>query len=434
MRILIVSYFFPPYNTIGAVRLGKIAKYLTAFGHEVRVVTAEPQSAQATLPLEIPAENVTYTRWLDVNLPVTLAMGGRNRTAAKGYGYTGPASGVVGRLGALYKTFFHFPDGMIGWLPYAERGVTRVLREWRPDVVYASALPFTSLLAAHRACSRAGVPWVAEFRDLWTDSPVYGHTGARRRADERMERWALSSVAGFATVSDPMARTLERKYDRPAAVILNGYDPDDIPAAAVVPTDGGRVNIVHSGMVYPGMRDPAPLFAAMAQLGPAVAKVRVRFFGRYLGGLLEMARQRGVEEQVEVHDQVPYAESLRLQRTSDVLLLLTWPVPQADGDYSGKVFEYIGAGRPVLALGRPENVALRLVEERRAGFSALDAGRIAAQLRAWIDEKAANGTIAAPPPDAAEGLSRQAQVRKLESFLEGIVAGTARVQLARGGG
>jgi len=186
MRVLVVSYFFPPFNAIGAVRLGKMVKYLRQLGHEVKVLTAQRQSLQATLPLETPKDEIASTPWINVNAPVELLLGGRERVAKVGYSARTGGSRVARTLGEWYKHLINFPDGQVGWYPYAVAEGRRVLLNWRPDIIYASAMPVTALLAAHALSKRSGVPWVAELRDLWTDNPYRDLPGWRRALETRL--------------------------------------------------------------------------------------------------------------------------------------------------------------------------------------------------------------------------------------------------------
>lgn len=420
MRILIVSYAFPPYNTIGAVRVGSTAAQLLEMGHDVRVISARDQVVEPNLESRFPSERVVYTPWLDVNRPVSLALGGRARTRQTGYTVQGGGSGLVTRLGRLYKTMLNFPDGRIGWLPYATRAGARIIRGWKPDVIYGSGLPWTSLMVASRLSRRYGIPWVAELRDLWMDSSFYPYDGARKRIEGRLEKGVLESAAGLVTVSESLAERLRTRFSQPVASVLNGYDPEAYPPAA--PPAPGPLRLVYCGMIYEGTRDPTPLFRAIRLLGPLAGQVRVAFYGRYMGGMEKLTQREGVEAQVEVNAPVSHRESLRLQQEADALLLLVWDDPSVRGEYTGKFFEYMGAGRPVLVVGSAENVAGRAVVERGVGIATTDPARIAEQLREWIAQKQALGAVPAPPREAMGGFSRREQTRTLDSFLARVVA------------
>ena len=421
MRILVVSYFFPPYNAIGAVRVGKTVKYLRALGHDVRVLTARDQPLSPTLALEVPAECVVSTPWWDVNRPVQALLGGRERVAARGYvvGAGGNrARDLVRRAGAVYKAAVHWPDAQIGWAPFATRAGTRLLREWRPDLVFASAKPVTSLLVARRLARRAGVPWVAEFRDLWTDEGGYSHRGLRRWIDERIEARLLASMAGAVTVTEPLAETLRRRMRGEVEVVFNGFDPSDYPAA--LPTRDGELSLAYTGMLYEGRQDPTPLFHALRLLRERGRQVRVRFYGRYLDHVARLAHEAGVSEQVEVHAPVSHREATAIQAGADVLLHVLFTNEAERGAFTGKVFEYLGARRPILAVGPQFNGAARLIADRGAGIVLQDPSDIAERLSRWCDEKAASG-IPPLPAGLADEFTRERQTRRLEAFLQRVL-------------
>lgn len=430
MRLLVVSHAFPPFNTIGGVRVGKTVKYLLRFGHDVRVLTARDQPASPTLRVEAPEAKIIRTRSLNVRRPAEVALGKGARAAAENRAPRG------GRLGAALKealayplrTVLYFPDANVGWMPYAVSEGGRLFRGWKPELILASSPPPTSLLVARGLARTAGVPWVAELRDLWVDQHYYRQPFWRRAAERRLERRVLSSAAGLVTVSEPLAETLRARYGKPAAVVTNGFDPSDYPADAAVPYDEGRIRILYTGVTFAGRQDPTPLFEALKLLGPLAEGVRVSFYGSYLVPVAEAAERCGVSDLVEINAPVPYEQSLRMQRESDILLLLLWTDPAQRGIYTGKLFEYTGARRPVLAVGRGGDVASEFVRARGVGVVADDPARIAEQLRAWLREKQETGAVAPPPEGAAAGVSREEQTRVLESYLFDVLrrAGGAR--------
>lgn len=417
LRVLLVSFRFPPFNSVGAVRVGKTAKYLARFGHEVRVLTAGEQGISPTLPLELAPEQVTYTRWVDVNWPARLASGGRAKVEAQGFA-SQRSGGVVAWGARLYKNLLNNPDGQVGWYPFAVRAGERLLREWRPDVVFASALPITSLMVASRLAAAHGVPWVAEMRDLldYTDAP---RPGLPHRVRRSLTHRLLSSASALVTVSEPLAERLRREEGKPVRVVTNGFDAEDVAEGGDAPPAGedGTLRIVYTGMIYPGRQDVGVLFGALRRLGPDARRVRVEFVGRYLDTVEPLARSLGVAEGVSVSPAVAYRESLALQRGADALLLVLPHDPSEHGVFTGKFFEYLAAGRPILAIGPAENVACAAVRDRGAGAVAQDEEGVAAILRRWLDEKASAGRLAAPPPAARRGFSRADQTRVLEELL-----------------
>ena len=180
MRILVVSYLFAPYNCIGAVRVSKMAKWLAEMGHDIRVISAADQQfgqlLVPSLPVDIPLENVAYTRWLDhIRFRIRGASLHWQDSSNEHSGNVNTSSQST-KHNPLYKSLRKrflevtaFPDEVIGWLPYAVRAMNEHFSGWRPDVIYASGWPVTSLIAGSAISRKSGAPWVAELRDPWSD-------------------------------------------------------------------------------------------------------------------------------------------------------------------------------------------------------------------------------------------------------------------------
>jgi hypothetical protein len=232
-----------------------------------------------------------------------------------------------------------------------------------------------------------------------------------------MERYVLGSAAAFVTVSRPLCENLVRKYNKPTAVILNGFDPEDYPSIPSDTASGNFLTLVYTGRIYNGKRDPSPLFRALSALGPIAAKVRVHFYGPDLGIIRDLACRFGVDDIVTTTNSVPYNESLRAQISADVLLLLLWNDPRERGVFTAKLFEYLGARRPILAIGPIDNVASELIRRRGAGFVSGDPASIAAQLDEWLKQKADTGVIPPLPKEVTSGLSREEQTKLLIGHL-----------------
>lgn len=411
MKILLVAPFFPPTNVVGAVRAGKLTKYLVDKGHDVRVVAAENVQIPGTLPMEVPEERVTrfhHLRLFNLRRPMRSLENSIRQGDAK-------MPAWLSRLYRIYRSLFYLPDRDITWALNALWRSKAALGNWRPDIVYASALPASGLIVGKALARRFGVPWVAELRDLWVDSHYYDLPRWRRMIDERIERNLLTDAAAFVTVSDPLAADLSRKYDKPVTVILNGFDPSDYP---VTDDDAPRdplapITITYTGLVYPGQRDPSRLFEALALMGQDMRRFRVRFYGRMLPGLRDLAVRYGVSEVVELNTPVPYRDALRLQGESDLLLLLLWDNPLEHGVYTGKLFEYLGARRPILSIGAPNGVAARLIAERGAGLSSNDPRVIKDYLTALAAEADAGLPKRRLPSDVGAGLTRDEQFQRL---------------------
>jgi len=428
MKWLLVSYWFPPRNIIGALRVGKLAKYLRDRGYTVQVLAARAHES-LTLPLEVPLSSVTYTEAAPAKGPldpfVRLL---RNSSPERFNATSGPAAtpmnnqrrfisaSVRETLSWHYYATFQIPDGHYGWIAGALRAGRNLLQQEPADLIYASAPPFSALVVASKLSQEYGIPWVAEFRDLWVENPYYEYPRWRRGIDRWLERRTLRSAAGLVTVTPIWADILRRSYAQPVSAILNGYSEEDLPTSVVRTPASDILTIVYTGNIYRGFRDPSPLFQAIAGLGPRREKVAVHFYGPSEADIDDLARKFGVRDRVFVRPRVSHSESLSLQKNADVLLLMQWNDKKDEGNIPAKLFEYLAVLRPILFLGYEAGTVAQMIRERNAGFVSNSPERIAEQLAKWIDRLPSG--VPSLPESARHGLARGEQFHRLEEFIE----------------
>lgn len=435
MKILIVSWYFPPANTIGAIRIGNLARFLEAQGRETGILTAKNLPYPQTLSLSISSQRVVRTRWYDVNamparasrliksavrrMPVGRRHGNVAETGNEAREADAPRDWLKERswLSALYTHLINFPDAQIGWMPGAVWSGRRLIKGWRPDIIFASGPPFTTLLIAHILSRVARLPLVVEFRDRWSDDPYYPPPPWRRKLDMWLERHIVARSVSVVTVSEPWAEAYRLRYGKPTLVVCNGYDAEEIGAGPFQGSPGKPyLRIVYTGGIYPGRRDPSPLFQALESQNFSPDDVRIEFYGTDPGMVLPIARRYSVSHLVRVYPGVPHDVALRLQCEADILLLMQWDDPKEQGNVPGKFFEYLGARRPILVLGLADGVPASIVQERNAGFYGSTPETIAAQIDSWIATKRASDCIPALPECVRQGYSRDEQFAKLEQF------------------
>ncbi len=415
MKILVVSFRFPPYNSVGAVSVGKTVKYLVALGHDVRVLTARDQQLPVTVPLEVDARTVVSTGWLNPMRLAQPAVGGRARVEATGFSAGRKHARAVHRVGRLYRSVM-IPDEQIGWAWPAFRAGRRIVDRWRPDVIYASAPPLTSLIAGSSLALQTRIPWVAGLRDLWSDNPYREVRFAR--LDRALESRVLGSASGIVVTTREDA--IRARYGVPTMTVMNGFDPDDVRER----TDGSpkeQLRIVYTGILMVDQRDPTPLFEAMGSLRAEKRTVLADFYGRDSLFVTKTAELTGLADQVRAHGQVAYEDSLQAQRNADVLLLIQPDNADERLICPSKMFEYAAARRPVLVIGPTNGVVARLVDEFGLGVVAQHADDVAAALERWHEQKVSPDGLPDVNDRPPEELSRPAQVQRLSGFLERVV-------------
>jgi len=436
MKILVVSWYFPPSNTIAAVRLGKLAKHLSQKGHELRVLTAANPPYSASLPVEIDDALIHRAMWMDITSLPTRVSGlvrtrafSRSRESAAGKTRPAPNTGfrsIRRRLSDLYELLLAFPDKRVGWVPDAQRKGHQIVRDWRPDVLFASGPPFTTLLIGYLLSRATSVPLVVEFRDRWSDDPYYPRPWWREWCDRWLESLIVRQAVGLTTVSEPWAAGYRERYHKSVAVIPNGYDAEDFQGKIGQGwPDLDVLRIAYTGGIYPGYRDPTPLFRAISTSTDLKTRVQVHFYGSDPQIVSSLAKENGVAESVTIHDSIDHAEALGVQQTSDILLLMQWDNPREQGNVPGKLAEYFGARRPILVLGLGDGVPATEVRRRGAGLATTDSAAIARWLTECLATKQQNGRLEPLSDQAITGLSRSEQAAKLEDFF---------LQLCRDGG
>lgn len=443
MKVLIVTFWFPPANVIGAIHVGKLARYLDRRGHDVRALTTD-FAEDRSLPLEIPRERVIYTDYAERRSWFSfIGRSFRNRSnlaldgirAGDPVDAGAPRGPLWRRLRRHYLGLIHIPDMRAAWMKTAIPAGRRLIEEWRPDIIYASAPPYTGLIVASRLARDFRVPWVAGLRDLWVDNPYYQEPGWRRPVDAILELWTLRNAARLVTVSPIWAEQLRRRHGKPTDVIYNGYAAEDFPPSPERAVPGEVLTIRYLGSIYPGFRDPSALFSAIALLPQTLRRrVLVEFYGDDCEAVLDAATAHNVTDAVAVRSRVSYRQALELQMRADVLLLLQWNDRRDEGNLPAKLFEYLYARRPILFIGYEGGIAAQLVTERGAGLVSNSPAQIAAQLQAWIAGKQL-GRFERLDASVCCGLSREEQYRKLENLFAEILRsgpGEARPPRERG--
>jgi hypothetical protein len=416
---------------MGALRVGRLAEYLLGRGHDVRVVSARDLPWRQTLDQNFPEERVIRTPWWDINAPPRSVARLRNRLrrarAPAGDAATAPPvdatvagggsgnGGILRTISKLYMNLTNWPDESLGWYPSATRAGRRMIAEDRPDLVLASGPPFTTLAIGRSLAVHAGIPWIPEFRDRWWDDPYYQTSKLRTAGERSFERWLVNSAAGIVTVSEPWAEDYRRRYGKPTLTVYNGYELENVAPESPGATETPDLVIVYTGIIYPGRRDPTPLFAALRMMEQP-GNVRVRFYGCAPEEVMPLAERQEVGHLVDVCPPVPHREAVALQRRADILLLMQWDNPGEQGNVPGKLFEYLAARRPILAHGNTQGVPARIIRERDAGLYSNEPGEIARQLSRWLKVKRDCGVLPALPESVRRGFSRAEQFALLEAF------------------
>lgn len=358
MKVLLVTLYFPPSGGGGVQRPLKLAQYLPALGIETHVLAPDDskwihEDADLRVPTQAWVHRARY-----------LGPKGR-RPAEELHGTQGLERALV--QARLAGRRLLVPDENVTWNLTAIPAAIRIVRRHGIDAVLTTSPP-NSIHFVGAAVKRAtGARWLADLRDSLVAHPHRRAESAAVRAKEKVDagvaRLVARSADAISCVSEAIAEEVRRFEPRGrVATIPNGCDFDDFAGLEYRP--GPRFRITHTGSFF-GKRDPRPFLQALHDSGlDAVA----RFVGDFRSADREWAAELGLGDRLELIPYAPRATSLELQRDSDALLLL---IPDAGGRgkgvLSGKVFEYLASGRPILAAVPPDGAAAELIRETGAG-------------------------------------------------------------------
>jgi glycosyltransferase involved in cell wall biosynthesis len=346
-KALIVTYYFPPLGGIGSVRVAAFARHLPAYGWGARVLAPSNGAYFVDPDSAFPEERVVRSASIELSRLGKRAL----RTGGDDVRPTELAGGLRGALRELARSWLYFPDAQVGWYPMATAAGLRLLRRERFDAIFSSSFPVTAHLIARRLARAARLPWVAEFRDPWSEMLPPGRRARRRAA--RLE--AALAVAADAVVmpSPSWAAHHARLWGRSVEVIPNGHEG----GAPLVATPD-RFTLSYLGSFYPATQrlDTAwDALAALRKLGePRIERLRI------IGELHPQMRaeliDRGLDDLLEVTGFIPHGEALRTLAASSALLV-AGPADASGilrGQVAAKLAEYLATELPIVYVGDPE--------------------------------------------------------------------------------
>lgn len=405
--LLLVTYYFPPHGGGAAVRMLKLAKYLSREGWRVLVLTSDGRRhvhLDPDLLQELP-EDVLVTRAASVEAS---APGLEKRVAG------GQGSALLLKPLVRLKRRLLFPDERAGWGPAAALAGLSLLRRFRPDAVLSSSPPVTAHLVGRFLARRFGLPWVADFRDGWVSDPLADPApGARAR---RWEARLVRDAAAVLGATPGIAEDFQARY--PGATgkvhwIPNGFDPEDRRYAAGhgAPRKDFLLTSVGVGRYT---RDIAPVLDALA----GAPGVRLRLVGSTFPAAAALAREKGVGDRVEVFPLMGRHKALALLGESDASLLVLGAGADSRSSFATSLFDYLMIGKPLLAVADP-GPAADLVAA--SGLGRAVAPGDPAAIRKALDDLSGSRTVPAVCREALAPYDRRLQAARISALLEGLV-------------
>jgi glycosyltransferase involved in cell wall biosynthesis len=362
--ILLVCHYYPPSAGAAVQRPLLMAKHLRRMGHRVAILTT---AAFGSLPDD---EREEVHRTYDLQLLQARLHGNRVATPIL------EAETYSNRPHPL--SYVLVPEALVlAWTPFAVAAAVRLQRRERFDCVITTSPPESGHLAG-RAVQRMGAAWIADVRDGWVFESYRPEwrTSLQSRLDRRLERRLMRAADAVTTVAQPLVDYFRDELGADAHLVPNGWDPEQLEGAAPgsgtaeALLDPERVSLVHAGRLEVVGRDPAPLVQALRGLAcedpDTAARLELVFAGTFTERERALLAENVAPARIVVAGHLPRADTLALERAADGLILIT--AGTRKHEVTGKVFEYLGVGRPILALAEGTEAA-RVVDDAGAGLT-----------------------------------------------------------------
>ena len=373
-KVLIITYYFTPGQTAAGLRPLGLAKYLPDFGWKPIIVTSKSPDLEDSrfdvLETKLSDSLNLVKKLLKINSQQTLMA---QVAQLKKILRIKTENSLFDKLLTIVGEVTAYPDFQKGWRRVAIEKAQAAFLKNEIRAIISMSPPATAHIVARELQNEFEVPWIADFRDLWTQNHYYPYSKIRKKKEEKLEIKTLSLADALVTVSEPASRELgELHKNKVIYTVTNGFDPLEREHKTGPVTD--KFTLTYTGNIYPGKQSPEPVFSALHESirqGEMRAEdVEVRFYGAELNWINEMASHYELSTIVKQYGIVDRETAIKKQRESQILILLKWNDPEQKGVYTAKIFEYLAAKRPILAVGDYEDVVDNLLEDTKAGVSA----------------------------------------------------------------
>ncbi len=428
-KVLIITYYWPPAGGPGVQRWLKFARYLPDNGWEPVILTVRDGSYPAvdeSLLRDVPEGLEVYKtkaggpfRWYNA------LKGKKGNNVSVALIRKEKRAGRFDRLAVWIRSNLFIPDARKGWKRYALREIPKILAEHNCLAIITTGPPHSTHLIGLKVAAQTGLPWIADFRDPWTT--VYYNTMMPRTRlaewmDKLLENRVLANADAVLTVGEGMKQEFMGRAKR-VEVFTNGFDRADMFSGLKThATD--QFLMLHTGNLASNQQ-ASGLWMALAAISaedPGFARaLKIQMVGNTDGAVLERIAECGLQDYLEVVAYVPHLEATRRMAEASVLILIIPDAPGSKSILTGKLFEYIGSGTPVVGIGPPDGDAAAILSEAERGvmFDFPDSDGVKGYIRKLYAEWKQNGKVSPKGgTEKAEKFSRQTGAANLSALLD----------------
>jgi len=377
-KVLIITYHWPPMGGGGVQRWLKMSKYLRDYNWEPVIFTvtdAEISIYDKSLVKEIPqgVETITVPIWEPFGLYKKITGKKKDEKVQPGFLDEGSGNKWLQNLAYWVRGNIFIPDAKRFWVRPASRELIKYLKKNKIDAIVSTGPPHTTHIIALKAKLKTNVPWLADFRDPWTFVDYYDKLRLSNYADRKhhkLEKKVIDTADKTVTVTWSWAKNFNDRgtFIKNVGVITNGYDPADFEISDV--RLDHDFTITHIGSMNAD-RNPTLLWKVLKRLlveEPLLGeRLKVKLIGPVDHSVFKALDEFDLKKYLEHTKNLPHNEVIPHLQSSQVLLLPLNNTPNIDGVVPGKLFEYLGARRPIICIGKTDGDSARIINEASAG-------------------------------------------------------------------
>ena len=372
-RVLIITYYWPPGSGAGVQRWLKFAKYLPSFGWDPVILTVDPEYAA------FPATDDSLQNEISPDLKIYrtkardwFRLYRKDKTKIPSAGFaSNDNKSLAGKIIKFIRGNFFIPDPRKGWNRYAFREACRLIENGEIKHIITTSPPHsTQLIGLALRNKYPVIKWIADLRDPWTDIYYYDqfyHTPLARKIDESYEKNVLKTADRIITVGKSLKDLFCTKLpelEKKIVVIPNGYDEEDFSGIPVSFPDEFTISYIGT------LSDSYPVsefMNALSDLSAAGHRIKLRFAGVVSPGQKDLIISKSGNSETEFLPYVQHRDAIKLMMTSSLLLLIIPDHFSNKGIITGKLFEYLASGKPVICLGPADGDAAEILEATAHG-------------------------------------------------------------------
>ncbi|MGB5383252.1 MAG: glycosyltransferase [Lutimonas sp.] len=370
MKVLLITYYWPPAGGSGVQRWLYFAKYLSEMGLEMVIYTPEnPEYAlmDHNLVAEVPHDlKVIKTKILEPNQILAKIKGSKKQESA---GFLNPNPGFLERQLQFIRANYFIPDARQLWVKPSIEFLTDYLVKNPVDVVISSGPPHSMHLIGLALKENMSLKWIADFRDPWLDIDYFHQLPLTKKSKKKhaaLER-EVAKKADLILVVGKSMKEYYAQFNKNTQVISNGFV---FKNSTIDSQLDHSFSLTHVGLMNAD-RNPEMLWEVLGELLIEVEEfskdLSINLIGKVDGQVKEQIKKNNLENLTAYVDYLPHDEVVKSQNSAQVLLLPVNRVPFARGIITGKVFEYLQSNRPILAIAPKDGDLAEIIEETQAG-------------------------------------------------------------------